>query len=208
MKIDLLDKGLIKQKKHGIIDKDGGSEVYKVVKNQEKIARDKAKNSSTSDLQLMRKLHHKGVSQAMTKRGKELAKSKLGANDNEAKNYVYLSAKQAKKQYGRTYGAELKKRGYDPKTGEKLKEAAEYILSVLDEIDTIEDLKNQKKMIIATSPSDMKEKLEEINKKIKLARNNTIEDLKNQKKRVIAMNPSDEKEKLKEINKKIKIAKN
>ena len=93
-------------------------------------------------------------------------------------------------------GKELKKRGYDPKAireedkkNEKkkqeirskiasskdrqkvrLREAAEYILSVLDEMDTIEDLKNQKKMIITTRPSNMKEKLGEINKKIKLAK--------------------------------------
>lgn len=36
-------------------------------------------------------------------------------------------------------GSELKRRGYDPKTGEKLREAAEYILSVLDEMDYLDE---------------------------------------------------------------------
>ena len=46
---------------------------------------------------------------------------------------------------GKTYGAELKRRGIDPKTGKKLeeaaklREAAKYIISVLDEMEYTEN---------------------------------------------------------------------
>ncbi len=127
-------------KKHGVVvDKDSGSKEYKNMKNYLDEGRDKAKNLSTSDLQLMRKMNIKANSQAGQKRREKLAKSRSEVDDNIAKSYAYLANKYSKKIYGRTYGAELKKRGYDPKTGEKLREAAEYILSILDEMDYIEE---------------------------------------------------------------------
>lgn len=46
----------------------------------------------------------------------------------------YLAKKSTKKDYGIIYGAELKRRGYDP----RLREAAEYILSILDEMDYLD----------------------------------------------------------------------
>lgn len=75
----------------------------------------------------------------------------LNATPNQIAARKHLNQQIAKDISGKVYGAELKKRGFDPKTGEKLnkqadpktseklKEAAEYILAVLDE--------SEKKMI-------------------------------------------------------------
>jgi hypothetical protein len=138
-------QGINQAKKSGLIDSDQASEAYKAVKKQEGSLRDKAKKYSDSDLQLIRKMNARGTSKHGEDRGTEALKKITGANDHTARASMYLTNKQAKQQYGRTIGAELKKRGYDPKTGEKLnkqvdpktseklKEAAEYILAVLDE---------------------------------------------------------------------------
>jgi len=98
--------------------------------------RDGIKNCSNEELQQTRK------------QSLERADKSLKSTD----GMTYLSAgKDTKKMYGQTVGRELRKRGFDPKTGEKLnkqvdqktskklKEAAEYILAVLDE--------SEKKMI-------------------------------------------------------------
>ena len=138
-------QGINQAKKSGLIDSDQASDVYKAVKKQEGSLRDKAKKYSDSDLQLIRKMNARGTSKHGEDRGTEAIKKIAGVNDHTARASMYLTNKQVKRQYGRTVGAELKKRGYDPKTGEKLnkqvdpktgeklKEAAEYILSVLDE---------------------------------------------------------------------------
>lgn len=92
--------------------------------------RDGIQNCSNEELQQIRKQSLEGADKSL--------KSTDGM--------TYLSAgKNRKKMYGQTVGRELRKRGFDPKTGEKLnkqvdpktskklKEAAEYILAVLDE---------------------------------------------------------------------------
>ena len=93
----------------------------KVMDTRKKIVnklRDGIQNYSNEELQQIRKQSLEGADKSL--------KSTDGM--------TYLSAgKDRKKMYGQTVGRELRKRGFDPKTGEKLKEAAEYILAVLDE---------------------------------------------------------------------------
>lgn len=136
-------------------------------------------------------IKNKSISQKtyenVEKRNTELNKAKKAAE--EAKKYrttgygnsqPYYSngLKEKKKEFQKNFGGKSKdtintndrKPGTYLEKQKKLREAAEYILSVLDEMNTIEDLENQKKMIMISRPENMKEKIEEINKKIKIAK--------------------------------------
>ena len=135
----------------------------KVMDTRKKIVnklRDGIQNYSNEELQQIRKQSLEGADKSL--------KSTDGM--------TYLSAgKDRKKMYGQTVGRELRKRGCEPKTGEKLnkqadpktseklKEAAEYILAVLDESEkkneSLKDIKNR-------TFSSIKDRHEKANKEI------------------------------------------
>lgn len=95
----------------------------------------------------------------------QMRKQSLEGSDRNLKStdgITYLSGKDGKKIYGQTIGRELRRRGFDPKTGEKLKEAAEYILAVLDEAEKNESLKDIKNRTF----SSIKDRHEKANKEI------------------------------------------
>lgn len=112
------------------------------------IKKDIVKNSSTDAIKKAAKLT---TDQRRNDRITEERNKLLNATPNQIAARKHLNQQMAKDISGKVYGAELKKRGYDPKTGEKLnkqvdpktseklKEAAEYILSVLDEMEYTEN---------------------------------------------------------------------
>ena len=99
-----------------------GPEVGKKLKSQLSDVRDYAKKMSDNDLKAFNNI---------AKKDKPISAYARHAESDKEK---YIGKKIDKKVSG-VIGSELKKRGFDPKTGDKLREAAEYILSVLDEID-------------------------------------------------------------------------
>ena len=97
--------------------------------------KDIVKNNSTDTIKKAAKLT---TDRRRNDRITEERNKVLNATPNQIAARKYLNQQIAKDISGKVYGAELKKRGYDPKTGEKLKEAAEYIISVLDEMEYTE----------------------------------------------------------------------
>ena len=113
------------------------NEADRTLKNEKKI-------HSTHGPEDYSKFSDKDLKHEFNKR-RELSqnsKNRRSDRDSYTTNFDYGTSNRRK---AAAVGSELKKRGYDPKTGEKLREAAEYIISVLDEMDTIEDLEKQKK---------------------------------------------------------------
>ena len=123
-----LDKG-------GLVDYDEKT-LKKGYKMGNDIKKDIVKNSSTDAIKKAAKIT---TDQRRNDRMVEERNKPLNATPNQLAARKYLNQQMAKDGSGKVYGAELKKRGIDPKTGKKLeeaaklREAAEYILSVLDE---------------------------------------------------------------------------
>ena len=122
----------------------------------------------------------------------------------------YLAKKISKKIAGAT-GAELKRRGLDPKTGKKLeeaaklREAAEYILSVLDEENLDKYLNEGNKAFKHIADIESKTNPYE-NRSSKQIQSDVIKVMPRQMKEVIGNNYSDET--LKKINNVIKNGRN
>ena len=122
-------------KKSGLVDYDEKT-LKKGYKMGVGIKKNIAKNSSTDAIKKAAKII---TDQRRNDRAVEERNKPLNATPNQLAARKYLNQQMAKDGSGKVYGAELKKRGIDPKTGEKLeeaaklREAAEYILSVLDE---------------------------------------------------------------------------
>lgn len=114
-----------------------GKDFYKADKIGRGIMKDNARSKSDAVLRQTAKIERSPQNaKKIEKAQDEVNKySDRKVTDNERAAQAYLNKKAAKKYYGAVTGSELKRRGYDPKTGEKLREAAEYILSILDEME-------------------------------------------------------------------------
>ena len=127
--------------KNGLTDFDEKT-LKKGYKLNNDIRKDIVKNSSTDAIKKAAKIT---TDQRRNDRMVEERNKPLNATPNQIAARKYLNQQMAKDASGKVYGAELKKRGIDPKTGKKLeeaaklREAAEYILSVLDEMEYTEN---------------------------------------------------------------------